>query len=311
MSDTKKLFLLDAYAMLYRSYFAFINAPRRTSWGLNTSAPYGFTNALIDVLKTEKPTHIGVAFDPGGKTFRHQQYEPYKAQRQEMPEELRNSIPYVKQIIEAFNIPILQVEGFEADDVIGTVAKQAAKQGFESYLLTPDKDYCQLVEPNISIYRPRSFGPGYEVMDVESVKTKFSIQEPIQVIDILGLWGDASDNIPGAPGIGEKRAKDLIATYGSIENIYNHLDELKGKQKENIIAFKDQILLSKYLATIHLNVPIEFHEESLRYEGASKQKLMELFKQLEFRTFGARLFNVRPVLDSTAPIPAVKRPVAV
>jgi DNA polymerase-1 len=268
MSEQKKLFLLDAYAMLYRSYFAFINAPRRTSWGLNTSAPYGFTNALIDVLKTEKPTHIGVAFDPGGKTFRHQQFEAYKAQRQEMPEELRASIPYVKQIIEAFNIPILQVEGFEADDVIGTLAKQAVKQGFESYLLTPDKDYCQLVEPGIFIYRPRSFGPGYEVMDVESVKIKFSVSEPSQVIDILGLWGDASDNIPGAPGIGEKRAKDLVAAYGSIENIYNHLDDLKGKQKENIIAFKDQILLSKDLATIRTNVPIEFHEESLRYELA-------------------------------------------
>jgi DNA polymerase-1 len=310
MSDIKKLFLLDAYAMLYRSYFAFINAPRRTSWGLNTSAPYGFTNALIDVLKTEKPTHIGVAFDPGGKTFRHQQYEAYKAQRQEMPEELRASIPYVKQIIEAFNIPILQVEGFEADDVIGTLAKQAVKQGFESYLLTPDKDYCQLVEPGIFIYRPRSFGPGYEIMDVESVKTKFSISEPSQVIDILGLWGDASDNIPGAPGIGEKRAKDLVAAYGSIENIYNHLDELKGKQKDNIIAFKDQILLSKYLATIHTNVPIEFHEESLRYDVASKQKLIDLFKHLEFRTFANRLFGEQtsviatPTTKKAAPVQA-------
>ncbi len=291
MSDTKKLFLLDAYAMIYRFYFAFINNPRRTSWGLNTSAPYGFTNALIDVLKSEKPTHIGIAFDPGGKTFRHQQYEAYKAQRQEMPEELRASIPYVKQIIEAFNIPILQVEGFEADDVIGTLAKQAVKEGFETYLLTPDKDYCQLVEPGIFIFRPRSFGPGYETMDVEAVKTKFSVQEPSQVIDILGLWGDASDNIPGAPGIGEKRAKDLIANYGNIENIYNHLDEQKGKQKENLIAFKDQILLSKDLATIRINAPIAFHEESLRYEGASKPKLTELFKQLEFRTLGNRLFG--------------------
>jgi len=308
MSDIKKLFLLDAYAMLYRSYFAFINAPRRTSWGLNTSAPYGFTNALIDVLKTEKPTHIGVAFDPGGKTFRHQQYEAYKAQRQEMPEELRASIPYVKQIIEAFNIPILQVEGFEADDVIGTLAKQAVKQGFESYLLTPDKDYCQLVEPGIFIYRPRSFGPGYEIMDVESVKTKFSISEPSQVIDILGLWGDASDNIPGAPGIGEKRAKDLVAAYGSIENIYNHLDELKGKQKDNIIAFKDQILLSKYLATIHTNVPIEFHEESLRYDVASKQKLIDLFKHLEFRTFANRLFGEQTPVTAT-PTPKKAAPV--
>jgi len=307
MSEQKKLFLLDAYAMLYRSYFAFINAPRRTSWGLNTSAPFGFTNALIDVLKTEKPTHIGVAFDPGGKTFRHQQYEAYKAQRQEMPEELRASIPYVKQIIEAFNIPILQVEGFEADDVIGTLAKQAVKQGFQSYLLTPDKDYCQLVEPGIFIYRPRSFGPGYEIMDVESVKAKFSIQEPSQVIDILGLWGDASDNIPGAPGIGEKRAKDLVAAYGSIENIYNHLDELKGKQKENIIAFKDQILLSKHLATIHVNVPIEFHEESLRYDVASTQKIMDLFKHLEFRTLGTRLFGDQQQSQPTTNTPTPKK----
>jgi len=291
MSEPKKLFLLDAYAMIYRYYFAFINAPRRTSWGLNTSAPYGFTNALIDVLKNEKPTHIGVAFDPGGKTFRHQQYEAYKGQRQEMPEELRASIPYVKQIIEGFNIPILQVEGFEADDVIGTLAKQAVKEGFESYLLTPDKDYCQLVEPGIFIFRPRSFGPGYETMNEDSVREKFSVSQPSQVIDILGLWGDASDNIPGAPGIGEKRAKDLIATYGSIENIYNHIDELKGKQKENLIAFKDQVLLSKDLATIRINAPIAFHEESLRYDGASKQKLTELFQQLEFKTLGNRLFG--------------------
>jgi len=309
MSDQKKLFLLDAYAMLYRSYFAFINAPRRTSWGLNTSAPYGFTSALIDVLRTEHPTHIGVVFDPGGKTFRHQHFEAYKAQRQEMPEELRASIPFVKQIIEAFNIPIFQVEGYEADDVIGSLAKQAVKQGFQCYLLTPDKDYCQLVESGIYIFRPRSFGPGYEIMDIESVKTKFSINEPIQVIDILGLWGDASDNIPGAPGIGEKRAKDLIATYGSIENIYNHLDDLKGKQKENIIAFKDQILLSKNLATIRTNVPIEFHEQSLKYEVVSKQKVMDLFNYLEFKTLGNRLFGEQT--QPTVSVPTAKNTIPI
>ncbi|HON53819.1 MAG TPA: 5'-3' exonuclease H3TH domain-containing protein, partial [Bacteroidales bacterium] len=202
-----KLFLIDGHAMLYRSYFAFIKNPRINSKGVNTSGIFGFVNTLFDVIQTQKPTHIGVVFDPKGDTFRHTMYKLYKANRQETPEDLRASIPHVMEIIQGMNIPVIQIEGYEADDVIGTLAKQAAKQGFEVYMATPDKDYCQLVQDNIYIYRPRSFGAGIEILGVPEVLQKFEVSSPQQVIDILGLWGDSSDNVPGAPGIGEKTAK--------------------------------------------------------------------------------------------------------
>ena len=235
MSEQKTLFLIDGHAMLYRSYFAFINNPRINSQGINTSGIFGFVNTLLELLKNQNPTHIGVVFDPKGKTFRHDMYEPYKANRQEAPEDLRASIPHLIDIIQGFNIPVIQVEGFEADDVIGTLAKQAVKHDFTVYMATPDKDYCQLVEDNIMMYRPKSFGGGIEILGIPEVCKKFEVKNPSQVIDILGLWGDSSDNVPGAPGIGEKTAKKLIAEYGSIEGIYEHIHDLKGKQKEKLM----------------------------------------------------------------------------
>lgn len=292
MSDQKVLFLLDAYALIYRSYFAFIKNPRINSKGLNTSAMFGFTNTLNDVLKNQQPTHIGVVFDPAGPTFRHIEYPEYKANRQETPEDLRASVPYVKQIIEAFNIPILEVDGFEADDVVGTIAKKAAREGYTVYMMTPDKDYCQLVEDNIFMYKPRSFGSGIDIMGIDEVNEKFAVEKPMQVIDILGLWGDSSDNVPGAPGIGEKTAKKLIAAYGSIEGIYENIDDLKGKQKEKLIDNKEQVMLSKYLVTIKTDVPIEFEPEKLKHEDIDKQALIELFNELEFKNLASRIFNV-------------------
>jgi len=278
----KKLFLLDAYALIYRSYFAFIKNPRINSKKLNTSAPYGFFNTLMDVLKNQNPTHIAVAFDPKEKTFRHEMFEEYKANRQSMPEDMRESIPYVREIIEAFNIPIIEAPGYEADDVVGTLAKKAKQQGFETYMMTPDKDYCQIVEDGIFLFKPRSFGNAIDVMGVPEVCKKFEIERTEQVIDILGLWGDASDNIPGAPGIGEKTAKKLIAAYGSIEGIYENINDLKGKQKENLLNFKDQVLLSKELVTIKLDVPVELVEDDLQLNEPNFAKLQELFDNLEF-----------------------------
>lgn len=222
-----KLFLLDAYALIYRAYYAFIKSPRINSKGFNTSAVLGFVNTLEEVLKKENPTHIGVAFDPAGPTFRHEAYEQYKAQREETPEVIRLSVPIIKDIIRAYRIPILEVPGYEADDVIGTLATEAGKRGITTYMMTPDKDYGQLVGGNVFMYRPKHTG-GFEVMGIEEVKAKFDIQSPAQVIDMLGLMGDSSDNIPGCPGVGEKTAQKLIAQYGSIENLLSHSAELKG-----------------------------------------------------------------------------------
>ncbi|MCL2327454.1 MAG: DNA polymerase I [Bacteroidetes bacterium] len=269
--------------MLYRSYYAFIKNPRINSKGMNTSGIFGFTNAINEVIRNQKPSHIGVVFDPKGTTFRHEMFEQYKAHRQETPEDLRASIPHVMEILQGMNIPVIQIEGYEADDVIGTLAKQAAKQDFEVFMVTPDKDYCQLVEEHIHVYRPKSFGNGIEILGIPEVNEKFSVNNPLQVIDILGLWGDSVDNIPGAPGIGEKTAKALIADYGSIEGIYEHIDELKGKQKENLITFKEQVLLSKFLATIKVDVPVDFNSYNFEKQEPNTHSLQVKFTELEFR----------------------------
>jgi DNA polymerase-1 len=295
MSETaaapaKKLFLLDAFALIYRSHFAFSKNPRINSKGMNTGAVLGFTNTLVEVLLKEKPTHLGVCFD-SGKTFRHDKDENYKANRQAMPEDIGIAIPYIKQIVEAFNIPILLQVGFEADDVIGTLAQKAEKEGFEVFMMTPDKDYCQLVTEHIKIYRPAFMGNAAEVLDVQHVLERFEIERTEQVIDILGLQGDASDNIPGIPGIGEKTAKALIKQFGSVENLIANSDKLKGKQQENVRNFAEQGLLSKELATIHVNVPIEFEADKLIMEAPNALRLRELFEELEFRQLAARVLG--------------------
>jgi DNA polymerase-1 len=290
--NEKKLFLLDAFALIYRSYFAFSRNPRLTSKGQNTSAVFGFVLTLIDLIQKEKPSHIGVVFDAPGPTFRVEEYAEYKAHREEMPEGIRWAIPYIKDIIEAFNIPILIKPGFEADDIIGTLAKQAEKDGFTTFMMTPDKDFGQLVSENIFMYKPGRSGKPVEIWGVDEIKEKFEVEDPLQVIDILGLWGDAADNIPGIPGIGEKTAKKLIKQYGSVEGLIEHSHELKGKQKENVIEFAEQGLLSKRLATIVLDVPVEFNAENLLIEEPNKDKLVEIFTELEFRTMLKRLFNI-------------------
>ena len=279
-----KLFLIDAYALIYRSYYAFIKMPRINSKGVNTSAIFGFVNSLEDVLKREAPSHIAVVFDPAGPTFRHEAFEQYKAQREETPEVIRQSIPVIKDIIRAYNIPILEVPGYEADDVIGTIAGKAARQGFEVYMMTPDKDYGQLVADGIYMYRPR-FGGGFDTLGPEEVKARFGIQSPAQVIDLLGLMGDSSDNIPGCPGVGEKTAQKLIEDFGSIDNLLSHTGELKGALKKKIEDNREQILFSRFLATIKTDVPIEFDAEACTQSAADNERLIELFKDLEFRTF--------------------------
>ncbi|WP_375435895.1 DNA polymerase I [uncultured Hymenobacter sp.] len=287
----KKLFLLDAFALIYRAHFAFSKNPRVNSKGLNTGAILGFTNTLVEVLQKEKPTHIGVAFDAQKKTFRHESFADYKAQRQAMPEDIGTAIPYIKKIIQAFHIPILVVDGFEADDVIGTLAQRAEAQGFEVFMMTPDKDYCQLVTEKIKIYRPAFMGNAAEVLDVNHVLQRFEIERVEQVIDILGLQGDASDNIPGIPGIGEKTAKSLIQQFGSVENLIANSDQLKGKQQENVRNFAEQGLMSKELATIHVNVPIDFEADKLVLDKPDETQLRSLFDELEFRQLAARILN--------------------
>jgi DNA polymerase-1 len=302
-SAPKKLFLLDAFALIYRAYFAFAKNPRVNSKGQNTSAAFGFTNVLIDVIKNEKPTHLAVVFDPpGGSAHRQEQFEAYKAQREEMPEDIRSMIQPIKRIIEAFNVPILEVAGFEADDVVGTIAKIADQRGFITYMMTPDKDYCQLVTETAFIYKPGRGGNPPEILGVKEVCEKFEVQNPSQVIDILGLWGDASDNIPGIPGIGEKTSKLLIAQYGSIENLIANAHELKGKQQENVINFADQGLTSKMLATIITDVKIDFEEEKLIICDVDKYKIREIFTELEFLNLSRRILGEEITLTQ-APSP--------
>ena len=285
----KKLFLLDAYALIYRAYFALNKNPRVNSKGLNTSAIMGFLNTLYEVLKNEKPTHIGVAFDLGAPTLRTDDFSAYKANREETPPDIKISVPYIKEIIKGFNIPIFECEGYEADDIIGTISKKAEKEGFTTYMMTPDKDFGQLVSDNIFIYKPAKGGEPAKVLGPKEVCEKYGIARPEQVIDILGLWGDASDNIPGIPGIGEKNASKLIAEYDSVENLINNADKLKGKMRENVTNFAHQGLMSKKLATINTNVPIDFDEDCLKVKEPDFQYLTQLFEELEFRTFMSRL----------------------
>ncbi|MBQ8443586.1 MAG: DNA polymerase I, partial [Bacteroides sp.] len=286
-----KLFLLDAYALIYRAYYALIKNPRINSKGFNTSAVLGFVNTLEDVLKKENPTHIGVAFDPSGPTFRHEAFEQYKAQREETPEAIRLSVPIIKDIIRAYRIPVLEVPGYEADDVIGTLATEAGKQGIQTYMMTPDKDYGQLVSENVFMYRPKYGDKEFDVMGIEEVKAKFNIESPLQVIDMLGLMGDSSDNIPGCPGVGEKTAQKLIAQYGSIENLLSHSNELKGALKTKVETNKEMIEFSKFLATIKTDVPIELNLEELKREAPDEEALRQIFEELEFRTLIERVLG--------------------
>ena len=279
----KKLFLLDAYALIYRAYFAFIKAPRINSKGLNTSAILGFLNTLEEVLKREQPTHIGVAFDPAGPTFRHEAFEAYKAQREKTPEDIKVAVPYIKELLRAYNIPVYEVMGYEADDVIGTLAKQAAQKGFEVFMLTPDKDYGQLVEEHIFMYRPRHNG-GYEVMGTAEVLNKYGLTNQAQVIDLLGLMGDSSDNIPGCPGVGEKTAVKLLQEFGSIDGLLANTDALKGALKTKIESNVEQIKFSRFLATIKTDVPIELNEAELALQQPNIEALIALLSELEFRS---------------------------
>ena len=300
MPEEKKLFLLDAFALIYRAHFAFIKNPRINSKGLNTSAVLGFCNTLMEVLIKEKPTHIAVVFDAPAVTNRELEYAAYKANRQEMPEDLRTAIPYVKKLITAFNIPMVMLEGYEADDLIGTLAKQAEKLGFITYMMTPDKDFGQLVTEKTFMFRPGRGGKPAEKWGIPEICERFEVDDPIKVIDILGLWGDAVDNIPGIPGIGEKTSKKLIAQYGSVENLIANADDLKGKQKENVINFAEQGLLSKKLATIILDAPVKIDENSYKVQPPNKDQILELFSELEFRTLAKRVLGEDIVISTPA-----------
>ena len=287
----KKLFLLDAYALIYRAHFAFINNPRINSKGLNTSAIFGFCNSLLEVINNHEPSHLGVVFDPPGGSNREEIFTEYKANRQEMPEDIRKAIPYIFEILKAMNIQVEMVSGFEADDLIGTLSKQAEKKGYKVFMMTPDKDFGQLVSENIFIYKPGRSGNPSEILGPKEVCEKFEVERPEQVIDILGLWGDAVDNIPGIPGIGEKTAKKLIKTYGSIENLLANTEDLKGKQKENVESFADQGLISKKLATIILDCPVEFNEAIYKRKEIDEKPLTDILKELEFNQLGKRILG--------------------
>lgn len=299
----KKLFLLDGMALIYRAYFALSKTPRITSTGLNTGAIMGFTNTLLEVLKNQQPSHIAVVFDTAAPTARHIEFEAYKAHREKMPEDLSASIPYIYRLIEGFNIPIITMDGYEADDIIGTLAKKAEQENFQVYCMTPDKDFGQLVSDNIFIYKPARMGNGAEVQGVKEILEKWEVTDVCQVIDILGLWGDAVDNIPGIPGIGEKTAKKLVQEFGSVEGIIANADQLKGKMRENVENFAEQGLISKKLATILLDVPVELNEKALELEDPNKDILEPLFAELEFRTLGKRVFGDDfSIFEKNAPI---------
>ena len=317
MEPTKKLLLLDAYALIFRAFYAMIRSPRVTSTGIDTSAVFGFVNTLQDLLKREQPSHIAVCFDPpGGKTFRHENYAPYKANRDKTPEGILVAVPYIKRILQAYRIPIFEVEGFEADDVIGTLSHQAEQQGFFTYMVTGDKDFGQLVTPNIKVYDPLK----KEILGVKEVNDKYGIQSPKQLIDILGLMGDTADNIPGCPGVGPKTAEKLIQQYGSIENLLEHTDELKGAQQQKVRDNADQIRLSKWLATIITDVPVTLDADALRREPVNMEALREVFNELEFRTLTQRIIDggeANTGLDgapvsapSPTPAPAPQKPKA-
>ncbi|MEE0962130.1 MAG: DNA polymerase I [Bacteroidales bacterium] len=290
--EKNKLFLIDAMAMIYRAFYAMNKSPRINSKGLDTSAAFGFFNTLLSLLKQYKPTHIGIAFDLHGPTFRHKEFADYKSNRQATPDEIRQMEPYIRDIIDAMHIPILSSEGYEADDVIGTLAKQAAKQGFEVYMVTPDKDYAQLVEENVKILKLGRMGSDAEIWGVDEVLQKFEIEHPKQVIDILGLWGDSSDNIPGVPGVGEKKAKALLKQFGSIENAIERCDEIESKSLRNAISENKELALqSKFLATIVLDVPVEFDAKEFEVKQPDFESCKRLFEELEFKTFSKKFFE--------------------
>jgi DNA polymerase-1 len=306
-NQPKRLFLLDAYALIFRSYYAFIKNPRITSKGMNTSAIFGFLLTLREVLQKQKPTHIAVVFDTPTPTFRHEMYKDYKANRDETPEDIKKAVPYIKRLVEAYKIPIIDYPGFEADDVIGTLARKASEKGFVTYMMTPDKDFAQLVSGNIFMFKPSRSGNESVKWGVDEVKREFSVQRPEQVIDILALMGDTADNIPGAPGVGPKTAMKLISEYGSVEELFMHTDQLKGKLKEIIKNNKEQIELSKKLATIDLNVPVELKENELILETADPEKLKSIFNELEFRTIASEILpgiekSVKPAGTESVPV---------
>jgi len=300
----KKLFLLDAYALIYRAHFAFTKNPRINSKGHNTSVPFGFTNTLLEVIQKQKPTHIAVAFDTAAPTFRDEIFKEYKATRQESPEDIRSGIPIVKEIIRGFNIPILELDGFEADDIIGTIAKRAEKEGFDVYMMTPDKDFGQLVSEKVKLYKPAYMGNSVDILGPKEVCEKWDIENVSQVIDMLGLQGDASDNIPGIPGIGPKTAAELLKQYKTVEGVVAHASELKGKQKERVEQFGEQAILSKKLATIVIDVAVPWDEEDLVYTGPDPEKLKPILDELEFKTMAPRIFG----LLTGAPAPTTSTP---
>src|SRR5664279_2609626 len=290
-STTKKLFLLDAYALIFRAYYAFIKNPRVTSKGLNTSAVFGFLLALEEVLQKRKPTHIAVVFDHPTPTFRHEMFTGYKANRDETPEDIKKAVPYIKRLLDAYKIPVIDYPGFEADDIIGTLARKASERGFTTYMVTPDKDFAQLVAGNVFMLKPSRSGNESILWGVEDVQKEFCVQRPEQVIDVLALMGDTSDNIPGAPGVGPKTAMKLVSEYGSIEELFRNTDKLKGKLKEIIETNRLQIELSKKLATIEQNVPVDLNETALELEVPDPVKLKAIFDELEFKTVASRILS--------------------
>ena len=300
MSDQKRVFLVDAFALIFRGYYAFIKNPRINSKGLDTSAIMGFMNSLLDVIKRERPDHLAVCFDKGGSVDRVEMFEAYKANRDETPEAIKIAVPYIQEILKAMHIPIMVKEGFEADDVIGTLSKQAEKEGYKTFMVTPDKDFAQLVSENIFMYKPR-FGGGYDIWGVPEIQEKFGVETPEQVIDFLGMMGDSADNIPGLPGVGEKTAKKFLATYGSMENLLANTHELKGKMKEKVEGAKELGLLSKKLATIMLDVPVTFNAKDFELDQPDLEKVTELFNELEFRNL---LVNFTRTFAAKAEAPA-------
>ena len=306
----KRLFLLDAYALIFRGYFAFIKNPRITSTGMDTSAIMGFMNALMDVIKRDKPDHLAVAFDKGGSDYRFEMYQEYKAHRDETPEAIKIAVPYIQQILRAMHIPIIEVAGFEADDLIGTIAKQAEKQDYQVFMVTPDKDFAQLVSENIFMYKPARMGNGIEIWGVPEVLARFEIERPEQVIDFLGMMGDAADNIPGLPGVGEVTAKKLLKEFGSMENLLANTDKLKGALKDKIEANKDKGILSKKLATILLDCPVTFNEKDYELSTPDIEKTDALFQELEFRqmkTVFDKLYNPNAVEENIETTTNVKK----
>ncbi|HEY0262700.1 MAG TPA: 5'-3' exonuclease H3TH domain-containing protein, partial [Chitinophagales bacterium] len=308
MSAEPKLFLIDAYAIIFRAYFAFARNPLVNSKGWDVSAITGFTNTLVDLIQKEKPTHLAVVFDAAAQTNRAAEHDFYKANRQETPEGIKFAVPWIKEIITAFHIPILEYNGYEADDIIGTIAKKKAATGHTVFMVTPDKDFAQLVEENVFIYKPARSGGEVEILGVKEILANWEIEDPKQVIDILGMWGDAVDNIPGIPSVGEKTAKKLIKEYGSMENVIANAANIKGKLGENIAAFAEQGLISKKLATIILDVPIDVTDEQLHIDPPNKERLAELFRELEFRTLGRRLLGNDFSINTASPTVTASAP---